>query len=148
MDPARKKRYKEKLDKLDRYYSLLKEWLEGNKIDVLVKENKTMELFATYHSGQLVIEVITDLVAMIVKDTGSLVKGDYENFDILLEKKIISGTIHKDLKELNGLRNRLVHGYNGIVDQTAWTSLTSATGKIQSAREVIEKWLNSQSSSK
>jgi uncharacterized protein YutE (UPF0331/DUF86 family) len=144
MDQVRKRRYAEKIDKLERYYSLLKGWLEANEIDTIVQEKKTMELFATYHSGQLVIEVITDLVAMIVKDTGSLVNDDYENFDILLEKKIISMTGHKDLKELNGLRNRLVHGYNGLVDRTALTSLTSALSKIQAFKQMVDKWLSNQ----
>jgi uncharacterized protein YutE (UPF0331/DUF86 family) len=144
MDNGRKRRYAEKINQLERYYTLLKEWLDIFDIERLVQDKKTMELFATYHSGQLVIEVITDLVAMIVKDSGFLVKDDHANFDMLFEKKIISITIYKDLKELNGLRNRLVHGYDGLVDRTAWTSLISALSKAQAFELVVKQWLNNQ----
>ena len=74
MNDSRKLRYKQKIEQLERFYALLKDWLDSNDIDTIEENKKTMELFAIYHSGQLVIEVITDIVAMVVKDIGFLVK--------------------------------------------------------------------------
>jgi len=142
MDEDRKTRYLEKLNRLKDYHDLLEKWLNEDDIETLVQEENYRNLFSTYHSGQLAIEVVSDISAMIVKDIGLVIKDDYKNFDLLKEKKIISSGIHASLKELNGLRNRLVHDYNGLVDKIAWNTLVRLLDTFTEFHDVVESWLN------
>jgi len=142
MDEDRKTRYLEKLNRLKDYHDLLEKWLNEDDIETLVQEENYRNLFSTYHSGQLAIEVVSDISAMIVKDIGLVIKDDYKNFDLLKEKKIISPGIHASLKELNGLRNRLVHDYNGLVDKIAWNTLVRLLDTFTEFHDVVESWLN------
>lgn len=42
-------------------------------------------------------------------------KGSYDNFEILKNRKIISIDVFDALCAITGLRNRIVHDYNGLV---------------------------------
>jgi uncharacterized protein YutE (UPF0331/DUF86 family) len=144
MEEGRKTRYREKLARLKEYHGLLEKWLHEDDLDTLIQENNYRNIFSTYHSGQLAIEVLTDIAAMIVKDLGLVVRDDYKNFDVLKEQRIINFEIYKSIKELNGLRNRLVHDYNGLVDKIAWNTLTRLSDSFLSFHSVVEKWLTKQ----
>jgi uncharacterized protein YutE (UPF0331/DUF86 family) len=87
------------------------------------------------------VEAITDIVAMMVKDLGEIPKDDYTNLEIIHNKNIISSELKKVIKEANGLRNRVVHEYNGIVDEVAYASIMSLLEYIEEFTRVTEKWL-------
>ena len=60
------------------------------------------------------IEAAMDMAAMLTKDYGYDVQDDYHNLDLLKEKDIIDRAICDKMKKLNGMRNIIVHRYNGI----------------------------------
>ncbi|MHA1129940.1 MAG: type VII toxin-antitoxin system HepT family RNase toxin, partial [Candidatus Helarchaeota archaeon] len=124
MDSKRKNRYLDKIDSLRKYYQLLIEWFKDSDFDEINEYGNFKEIFAIYHAAQLSIEVISDLCAMIVKDLVQNPKDDYSNFEKLYTSKIITKDLFKALKELNGLRNRIVHDYNGLIDEIAWKSIS------------------------
>lgn len=148
MDEKRTKRYGEKIANLVKYINLLEKWLKESEQDELVRNSNYREIFALYHAAQLGIEVTTDLCAMMVKDLQFIPKDNYVNFEVLKREGIISGELHGALKELNGLRNRIVHDYNGIIDEIALQSISTNLINLKSFKEIVEKWLKKKSSSK
>lgn len=97
---------------------------------------------AMYKEFQELVEIVADLSAMVVKDHGEVVEDDYSNLEkmsrILKSKGLID-----DLKEANGLRNILVHEYNGVIDQQAYKSIKGLIPSIERLGEELEKWLKS-----
>lgn len=141
MDENRKKRYQEKIGNLRKYHNLLKEWFIKSDLSDLNQEGDYKQIFAIFHAVQLNIEVITDLSAMIVKDLKYNPTDNYVNFETLHREKIITNDLFLSLKELNGLRNRIVHDYNGINDEIAWKSISDNLPHIEKFREAVEAWL-------
>lgn len=141
MDPERKNRYYEKLIHLDKYFNYLNEWLEDipnlEELENVIPKN----LFAVYHAFQLTLEVMADICSMMTKDIANVVKDDYSNFQFLFERKIISKILYKNLKDLNGLRNRVVHDYNGLVDRLSVAGILETREIIPEFKECVQKWL-------
>ncbi|MHA1264518.1 MAG: HepT-like ribonuclease domain-containing protein [Candidatus Helarchaeota archaeon] len=54
---------------------------------------------------------------------------------------IINRDLFDALKELNGLRNRIVHDYNGLIDEIVWNSISQNLIYIESFVEAINSWL-------
>jgi len=52
--------------------------------------------------------------------------------------------LYNTLKELNGLRIRIVHNYNGLSDQIAWDAISNNLVRISEFHEAIELWLKEQ----
>ena len=144
MDQKRKNRYLDKITNLKKYYQLLIKWVNDSNFDELNENGNYKDVFAIYHAAQLSIEVISDLCAMIVKDLVQNPKDDYSNFEKLYTEKIITDDLLKALKELNGLRNRIVHDYNGLIDEIAWSSISKNLQFIKKFRKVVELWLQNQ----
>jgi uncharacterized protein YutE (UPF0331/DUF86 family) len=144
MDDERKSRYYDKLANLKKYYQLLEEWFNSNKLEEFSQEQNFQAIFAIYHAFELIIEVIIDISAMIVKDINHKARDSYLNFEVLLREKIITQELYDTLKELNGLRNRIVHDYNGLSDQIAWEAISNNLIKIPKFQEAIELWLKAQ----
>jgi len=144
LDGTRKNRYLDKISNLKKYYSLLHEWINDSNFDDLNKNGDYREVFAIYHAAQLSIEVISDLCAMLVKDLQQNPKDNYSNFEKLHLVKIITADMYQALKELNGLRNRIVHDYNGLIDEIAWSSISKNLLFIGEFYKVVESWLKKQ----
>ncbi|MBD3255340.1 MAG: DUF86 domain-containing protein [Candidatus Lokiarchaeota archaeon] len=141
LEDSRKQRYKKKLEKLESYQHLFRKWFESYKSNQLNKGENFEKIFAIYHSIQLIIEVITDIVGMMVKDLSLIVEDNYSNFEKLLNREIISSDLFQGLKNLNGLRNRIVHDYNGIIDEVVWDSIEENEPYIEEFKEMVRKWL-------
>ena len=141
LDEQRKNRYLDKIFNLKKYYQLLYDWFTSSSFDEINEKMEYKDIFAIYHATQLSIEVISDLCAMIVKDLFHSPKDNYSNFERLHTAKIIPTDLHKALRELNGLRNRIVHDYNGLIDEIAWNSILKNLKYIEQFREVVESWL-------
>ncbi|MCK4287149.1 MAG: DUF86 domain-containing protein, partial [Candidatus Lokiarchaeota archaeon] len=60
---------------------------------------------------------------MIVKDVKLIPKDDYSNINIIKNKKIVNSDLAAKLREANGLRNRIVHDYNGLDNEIAYNRL-------------------------
>ncbi|NHI95001.1 MAG: DUF86 domain-containing protein [Candidatus Lokiarchaeota archaeon] len=141
MDDKRKNRYKDKIVNLSKYYELLNKWLKENNFEKIIKNLEYQEIFAVYHAAQLSIEVISDICAMMVKDSQINAKDNYTNYETLNRKGILSKDLLLALKELNGLRNRIVHDYNGIIDKIAFQSIVKNLPNIKLFKETVESWL-------
>ena len=126
-------RYQEKIAHARARFSSIEEWIED------VDDLKTK--LATYKATQEFIEVLTDLSAMIIKDSDNVARDDYKNFTTLKSLEIITGDQEKSLREANGLRNRLTHYYNGIVDEIAIDSFQRMAPKLMEILGVFETWI-------
>lgn len=69
---------------------------------------------AVLYRVQTSIDSMTDICAILCKDLGQDVEDDYHNIDKLHNNGIIDDELTSRLKQLNGLRNVIVHKYNGI----------------------------------
>lgn len=100
----RRERYLEKLelfeDELD--------FIESHDICDDVTER------ALLHSLQTCVEISMDIVAMLTKDAGLVVGGDYANIEKLSREHILGTDEKETLKGYNGLRNSIVHRYNHL----------------------------------
>ena len=141
MNIKRKNRYTDKIASLEKYYGLLNSWIKNFDLNIELKNPNYQHIFAIYHATQLCIEVITDLCAMIIKDSQYTPKDDYTNFKFLNDRGIISNELFQALKELNGLRNRIVHYYNGIIDEIALQSINRNFHNMEKIKDVFESWL-------
>ncbi len=84
------------------------------------------------------IEAAVDLAAMLVRDIGFDVGDDYDNIDILKEKKIIEAELAEELKRLNGLRNAIVHKYGSVDTKLILQSLESIKEILRRFIDIIE----------
>ncbi|TFF94324.1 MAG: DUF86 domain-containing protein [Promethearchaeota archaeon] len=144
VEKSRQRRYKEKLERLREYKLLFEKWFSSKNFQTLKKQNNFEKIFAIYHSIQLMVEVITDIVCMMLKDLSIIVQDNYTNLEKLLKNEIISPEMFQGLKKLNGLRNRIVHDYNGIIDEIIWASIEENRKFIDQFENVVNKWLSKQ----
>lgn len=135
MDRERLVRYTEKLDHAEDRIERFRRWSKD-----AATEDKAR--FACYKVFQEAVESIMDVVAMLVKDLDRLPKDDYANLEILAEEEILGPDLVADLAEANGLRNRLVHEYNGLDDEMALRSGGRLVPKLQESIGVIRTWLS------
>ena len=133
IDEERLKRYIEKINHIEKRVSEFEEW----KVEFFEDEKTKL---ACYKAIQEAIEACLDVVAMIVKDYGMLPKDDYRNIE-LIEDKVISNELANALKELNGLRNRIVHEYNGLNDEIAMRSIENLIPSINEFLDQVREWL-------
>ena len=89
MEEKRIKRYKEKLEYLDEIANNVEDWMKNLDEINFVENLGLQKKFGIYHAFQISIEVITDIIAMIVKDLKIIPKDDYTNIEVL-KKKILS----------------------------------------------------------
>ncbi len=97
---------------------------------------------ALYYELFTAIEAAMDLVAMFLKDSGSTVTDDYANIDLLLTNQEISSELGNGLKECNGLRNILVHRYNGIDQQRVEDIIEKVKSLLYAWIEIVEGMLD------
>ncbi len=148
MNASRIQRYRDKFEHIAKYYKLLKEWVPSLPIDTTEFQLKHERIFATYHAFQLAIEAISDVAAMIVKDLNRIPKDDYHNFAIIIEEQVISSKLDEPIRKLRGLRNRVVHDYNGLIDDIAIEEIKKYLPIVLKYLEDVEKWLGKQEKTK
>jgi uncharacterized protein YutE (UPF0331/DUF86 family) len=85
------------------------------------------------------LESLGDLSAMMAREEGKLVKDDYTNLDGL--KPFLEPETIKNLKKANGLRNVLVHEYNGIMDELAFESMKEVLPSFRVFGIMVRNWL-------
>jgi len=133
MDELRRKRYVEKVKHVEKRLSDFEVW----KSDFFEEKTK----LACYKAMQEIIEGCLDIVSMMLKDEKELPKDDYTNINMMERRGIIDSTLADALRELNGLRNRIVHEYNGLDDEIALTSMEELIPKIKEFLTVVKEWL-------
>jgi uncharacterized protein YutE (UPF0331/DUF86 family) len=78
-----------------------------------VIENDVTER-ALLYSLQVAIEISMDLIAMKVRDMGLKVEDDAINIEKITDKNLISKGEGDFLRQMNGVRNFIVHRYNHL----------------------------------
>ena len=141
MDIERIRRYKDKMNFISERRQDIEEWVSGFDPSDFISDKKTR--LAVYKAFQELVEASFDIAAMACKDLKLIPKDDYTNIDLLFEKKIINIGLKNALSESNGLRNRLVHRYNGLDDSLAFDSIMGHLTAISDFSEVIGIWLRS-----
>jgi len=96
---------------------------------------------AMYKEFQEAIEAAADICALVRRSLDSSAQDDYSNVDYLVEREIIPADLGRSLKEANGLRNRLVHEYDGINDRMAYISIARLIEALREFPGVILRWL-------
>ncbi len=134
MEIKRLKRYKDKLDSISKRTTQIGEWEEK-----FLEDEKSA--LACYKAFQETTEAAMDILAMMIKDAGFIPKDDYSNIDFVFEKKIIDRKLSDELKEANGLRNRIVHEYNGLNRKRAYESMLELLPAFEDFLGMVEKWL-------
>jgi len=96
---------------------------------------------AMYKEFQEAVEAAADICALVRRSLDSSAQDDYSNVDYLVEREIIPADLGRSLKEANGLRNRLVHEYDGINDRMAYISIARLIEALREFPGVILRWL-------
>jgi uncharacterized protein YutE (UPF0331/DUF86 family) len=133
----RKKRYMQKILHGRSRIELVEVWQKEK-----ISEHDTKSLLAIEKAAQEAIEVATDLLAMLLKDTSIPPTDDYTNIAKVLELGLITKEIESILREANGLRNRLIHVYNDVDIEVLLESIKRVLPGITEFLDVVEKWLN------
>ena len=139
MEDSRRKRYRQKLNELEDRLDFLeahlawKEEFIGNR--VLRK--------ACYKEFQEAVEIVSDLCAMITKDGNRFVEDDYTNLEFASKVVNLNENDANRLKEAHGLRNVVVHEYNGIDDSLAFDSMLEILPSLKEFAKKVKKWLKS-----
>ncbi len=124
MDPLRRKRYQEKV-----FY------IKENLADFSKNPSSELEKKGIFYSIHTAIEALVDLVAMAVKDLGFPVSEDATNIQRIAEERDIPVERAEKLLKANGMRNILVHRYNGIDDQIVLSSRSEI-------KELLNFWID------
>ena len=119
----------------------MNDWTESIDTKEFIERLELQKQYGIYHAFQTGIEIITDLVSMIVKDVKLIPKDDYSNINIIRNKKIISADLAAKLREANGLRNRIVHDYNGLDNEIAYSRLINLLKYFQEFKVKAKEWL-------
>ncbi len=135
MDKKRLSRYRDKISTITKRRDNISSWIQDRD------EKSTLAVYKAY---QEMIEAFTDLFAMILKDMGEVVEDDYTNIEKLREKGLLDVKQEGIVKESNGLRNRLVHEYNGLEKKIALESIERTNSKVVEVLEEIRGWVEKQ----
>ena len=96
---------------------------------------------AIYKEFQECVEIVFDLVSMIARDEGFFSEDDYTNLERIKEKIGLDEKTALLLKKAKGLRNVLVHEYDGIIDELAFDSIKKFLPAIKKFHEGVLEWI-------
>lgn len=136
MDPARRARYRDKIDHARGRLDLAAAWRPAAHTEV-------KDRLAAYKAFQEAAEAAEDLVAMALVDSGRQPKDDHANLDAAAEAGVFRKESVDALHEAAGLRNRLVHEYNGLDDETALEAMEALIPPLRQFLEEVERWCGS-----
>jgi len=129
--PERLKRYHDKIN-----------YIVDNLKDIPEKPANDLEKKGIFYSLQTSIESTIDLVAMAAKDLGFQVQDDSTNIGNLVKNRQVDVVVGEQLNRANGLRNILVHRYNGVDDQIILSSVSEIKQVVFQWMDIIEGVIN------
>ncbi len=133
MDSERKSRYAEKMKYVIKSLII---------VDNLLPNPNEIETSALYYRLLTAIESVMDLIAMFIRDRGGIPKGDKSNVLYLVKENHIESDHSLHLLKCNGLRNVLVHQYNGIDREIVLRSVPDVKNALSNLINKIEEFLN------
>ncbi|HJH27704.1 MAG TPA: DUF86 domain-containing protein [Methanophagales archaeon] len=96
---------------------------------------------AIYKEFQEAVEAVSDVCAMVRRGLNSSAKDDYSNIAFLVDKDILEEEMGEKLREANGLRNRLIHEYDGINDKIACYAIRELIEDLREFSLGVLKWI-------
>ncbi|MEF8848582.1 MAG: DUF86 domain-containing protein [Candidatus Thermoplasmatota archaeon] len=132
MNESRLRRYKGKITVIEKRQGNIFSWISD-------EDEKTV--LAVYKAFQEMIESFTDICAMLLKDMGEIVEDDYSNIGRLSELEVFDNDQELTLKEADGLRNRLIHEYNGLERKTALRSIQQINELVEDIIKDVRIWI-------
>ena len=137
MDKGRLRRYITKQELIEYRNDLIDKWI--NESPDGFSDEKTK--LACYMAFQEIVEAFMDLLAMICRDSGLLPNDDYTNIAQLVNNKIFPKNIATLFREMNGLRNHLVHRYEFVDERRAFHSIQELHHHLPELIEEIKSWI-------
>lgn len=137
VDPARAARYLDKAKHARERLGLVAAWSSSAAKDVQAR-------LASYKAFQEAAEALGDILGMALIDAGHTPKDDYTNLDAVVAAGILAPSLAPPLREVTGLRNRLVHEYEGIDTMRALEAMRRLAPSLHAAFGEVERWLRSQ----
>ncbi len=135
-DSKRLERYKHKIRECKDRFEFIKRNLPPESIFL----RERLERKGVYKEFQEMAEAVADICAMLTKDSGQEIDDDYSNIERACE--ILScKEIMPELKRINGLRNVIIHEYNGIIDEEAYKSMNELLPSVEKFAEAVETWI-------
>lgn len=101
-----------------------------------------IERSAAYYKLHTSIEAAMDIMAMLLKDLGKDVGDDYTNIQSLEGAKVTTPKLAERLRRCNGLRNYLVHRYNGLDEEIVLDSIEEVKRTLLEFLGVSERLIN------
>jgi len=139
---GRYQRYLDKIAFIQNRIKLAFQWINELSFKELLRDEKSK--LAIYKAFQEAIEAMLDVIAMICKDLMIGARDDYTNINNLVAEAILEPDHGRVLREANGLRNKLIHWYNKLDDETAMRSIMRLIPQLESITRVVLEWLKSQ----
>ncbi|TFH01851.1 MAG: DUF86 domain-containing protein [Candidatus Thorarchaeota archaeon] len=133
MDQLRKTRYKTKMRYVVDSLSIA---------ESLIQNPTKVEERALYYCLFTSIESTMDLIAMLIKDKGNIPMGDNYNVEHLVSQGFVTEDLALHLKRCNGLRNVLVHQYNGIDREIVLDSFKDVKDALSQMVRHMEEYLD------
>lgn len=133
MEGKRKKRYMEKTELIRKRAEEVEKWKSGFFIE-------EKDRLAIYKAFQEIAEACMDIIAMMLKDDNKIPEDDYTNINKAVKLGLLPNKLKASLDDLNGLRNRIVHEYNGLDDKIAFDTMIEILPNIKEFTEVVGKW--------
>jgi uncharacterized protein YutE (UPF0331/DUF86 family) len=135
VDAARLQRYADKLAHVDQRLAWYDEWARDAAKDARSR-------LASYKALQEAIEAFVDVAAMVVLDSARGVKDDATNLAVASDAGAFAKALLPGLRELNALRNVLVHEYDGIDQARADSSAQRLVPQLRLAAREVRTWLS------
>lgn len=138
MTRERRERYLEKTEKIETRVSDIETWIKDLTESEFERDKKTR--LAVYKAFQEATEAVSDICAMFLSDRGKVVGDDYENIE-KASGNLFSESLEQDLKNSNGLRNRIIHEYNGLTNKLAYNSIKQLSSSLKKFAKEARKWI-------
>ena len=119
----------------DRYLTKVERFIKEEEFILTHTIENDVTERALLYSLQVSIEISMDIVAMKLRDMGLKVDDDATNIEKIQGQGIITPQEADFLKEINGVRNFIVHRYN----QVDMNIVNEALSKISDLKTIILK---------
>nr|WP_319538360.1 DUF86 domain-containing protein [uncultured Methanospirillum sp.] len=136
MDEDRRLRYRDKIFWIHGRADLIETWISESGNDLKTDTKTTLALFQAF---QEITEATMDCISMFLRDNQEWARDDYSNIDRI---DLFSPDQKQLLREMNGLRNRIIHRYKGTDESLALAGIEQSLPEIRSLVLVIEEWIN------
>lgn len=120
-------RVHDKAEEIEQYLEQLKSFLPPD-FNTYEKEFKDKAACERYF--EKIVEAVVDLSFLLAREEGLGLPEEEEGvFVLLLNHKIISEELCKNLKDMKGMRNILVHEYGSVDDKIVFRAVTEEIEK-------------------